>query len=99
MTTVECSGNTAAWKRIVVRYQQPFCWRAVWQLVNTLVPYAALWYLMYVCVAVSYWLVVPLSILAGGFMVRLFIIHHDCGTVHFSNHAGRMIFWGSSPAC
>jgi hypothetical protein len=32
-------------------------WRAVRQLVNTLVPYAALWYLMYVCVAVSYWLV------------------------------------------
>jgi omega-6 fatty acid desaturase (delta-12 desaturase) len=79
MTPGECPGDTAAWKKIVVRYQQPSWWRAVWQLVNTLVPYAALWYLMYVCAAVSYWLVVPLSILAGGFMVRLFIIHHDCG--------------------
>jgi omega-6 fatty acid desaturase (delta-12 desaturase) len=53
--------------------------RAVWQLVNTLVPYVAVWYLMYLCVAISYWLVVPLSVLAGGFVVRLFIIHHDCG--------------------
>ena len=27
----------------------------------------------------SYWLVVPLAILAGGFLVRVFIIFHDCG--------------------
>ncbi len=72
-------GGTAAWKQIVIRYQQPSWWRAVWQLVNTLIPYAALWVLMYFCTAVSHWLVVPLAILTGGFMVRLFIIHHDCG--------------------
>jgi len=79
MTAGKCPGDRAAWKKIVIRYQQPSRWRAVWQLVNTLVPYAALWYLMYVCVALSYWLVVPLSILAGGFVVRLFMILHDCG--------------------
>ena len=79
LTTGEGPVGTAAWKQVVARYQQPSWWRAVWQLVNTLVPYAALWYLMYVCAAVSYWLVVPLAILAGGLMVRLFIIHHDCG--------------------
>ncbi len=78
-TTGEGPIGTAAWKQVVLRYQQPSRRRAVWQLVNTLVPYAALWYLMYVCAAVSYWLVVPLAILAGGLMVRLFIIHHDCG--------------------
>src|SRR5260370_1377443 len=68
-----------AWKEIVARYQKPSVGRGVWQIVNTLVPYAALWYLMYACLGVSYWLVVPLAILAGGFMVRVFIIHHDCG--------------------
>ncbi len=68
-----------AWKEIVARYQKPSVGRGVWQVVNTLVPYAALWYLMYVSLAVSYWLVVPLAILAGAFMVRVFIIHHDCG--------------------
>ena len=71
--------DNAAWKEIVARYQKPSVGRGVWQIVNTLVPYAALWYLMYLSLSVSYWLVVPLAVFAAGFMVRLFIIHHDCG--------------------
>jgi omega-6 fatty acid desaturase (delta-12 desaturase) len=51
----------------------------VWQIVNTLGPYAALWYLMYLSMSVSWWLVVPLAMLAGAFLVRVFIIFHDCG--------------------
>jgi len=71
--------SVLAWKEIVARYQEPSVGRGVWQIVNTLVPYAALWYLMYLSLEVSFWLVVPLAILAGGFMIRTFIIHHDCG--------------------
>src|SRR5437660_12842078 len=71
--------DNAAWKEIVARYQKPSVGRGVWQIVNTLVPYAALWYLMYLSLSVAYWQVVPLAVLAAGFMVRLFIIHHDCG--------------------
>ncbi|MEO8353687.1 MAG: fatty acid desaturase, partial [Chthoniobacteraceae bacterium] len=94
LTTGEVPVGAAAWKQVVARYQQPSRWRAVWQLVNTLVPYAALWYLMYVFVAVSYWLVVPLAILAGGFMVRLFIIHHDCGHGSFFKSRRANDIWG-----
>jgi omega-6 fatty acid desaturase (delta-12 desaturase) len=71
--------DTSKWKEIVARYQKSSVRRAVWQIVNTLVPYAALWYLMYLSLAVSYWLVVPLAVLAGAFVVRVFIISHDCG--------------------
>src|SRR3546814_14977085 len=53
--------------------------RAVWQLINALVPYAAVWTLMYFCVSVSWWLAIPLVMLAGGLLVRIFIIFHDCG--------------------
>ena len=60
-------------------YQMPSVWRSVWQIGNTLIPYAALWYLMYQSLAVSYWLTLPLAILAAGFQVRIFIIFHDCG--------------------
>jgi omega-6 fatty acid desaturase (delta-12 desaturase) len=67
------------WKDVVAKYQKPAPWRAIWQVVNTLVPYAALWVLMYFAVAVSWWLAVPLAILAGAFVVRIFIISHDCG--------------------
>jgi omega-6 fatty acid desaturase (delta-12 desaturase) len=66
-----------AWKEIVVKYQKPSTWRALWQIVNTLVPYALLWYLMYRSVTVPW--SIALAILAGGFLVRIFIIHHDCG--------------------
>ncbi len=64
---------------MVARYQKPSVRRGVWQIVNTLVPYTTLWFFMYVSLAVSYWLVVPLAILAGAFLVRVFIIFHDCG--------------------
>jgi acyl-lipid omega-6 desaturase (Delta-12 desaturase) len=49
------------------------------QLANTLVPYIALWYLMYRSLAVSYWLTLGLVVIAALFMVRLFIFFHDCG--------------------
>src|SRR5882724_4851876 len=71
--------NPAVWKEIVAKYQQPSTARAVWQIVNTLVPYAFLWYLMYRSLTISWWLILPLAILAGAFLVRIFIIFHDCG--------------------
>jgi acyl-lipid omega-6 desaturase (Delta-12 desaturase) len=71
--------DVAAWKEIVARYQRPSTGRALWQTVNTLGPYTLLWYLMYLSLPVSWWLAVPLVILAAAFHVRTFIIHHDCG--------------------
>ncbi len=71
--------DTAAWKAIVLKYQEPSLPRAIWQLVNTLGPYAGLWYLMYLSLSWSYWITLPLAMLAGLFVVRIFIIFHDCG--------------------
>jgi omega-6 fatty acid desaturase (delta-12 desaturase) len=71
--------DAPAWKGIVAKYQKPSTGRALWQVANTLGPYLLLWYLMYRSLAVSWWITVPLAILAGAFLVRLFIIHHDCG--------------------
>jgi len=67
------------WKKLVAPYERPSRGRAVWQIINTLVPYVALWYLMYLALAVSWWLTLPLVILAGAFLIRVFIISHDCG--------------------
>ena len=63
----------------MAKYQKSEVWPGVWQLVNTLVPYAALWCLMYLSLQVSVWLALPLALLAAGFLVRVFIIFHDCG--------------------
>ena len=79
---------------MVARYEEPSRPRAIWQLVNTLVPYVALWYAMYRSLAVSYWLTLPLAILAGGFMVRVFIIFHDCGHGSFFRSRKANNAWG-----
>lgn len=71
--------SISGWKEIVARYQKPSVGRAVWQMVNTIVPYVGLWVAMYFTLKVSWWLTIPLAILAGGFLVRMFIIFHDCG--------------------
>lgn len=94
LTTGEGPVSTKAWKKVVARYQQPSQRRAAWQLINTLVPFVTIWYLMYICLPVSYWLVLPLAILAGGFMVRLFIIHHDCGHGSFFKSRRANDIWG-----
>jgi len=68
------------WRKIIKKYQ-PEAWRSIWQIVNTLVPYIGLFALMLwlLNVGVSYWFVLPIAIPAAGFMVRTFIIFHDCG--------------------
>ncbi len=67
------------WQEMVDPYQTS-CWKSsVWQLVNTLVPYFALWFLMFHSLKISYWLTLGLAVVAGGFLVRVFIIFHDCG--------------------
>ena len=73
------SGPNTDWKESVAKYQHPSAIRASWQIVSTLVPYAALWWLMYISLAVSWWLAIPLAMLAGAFLIRVFIIFHDCG--------------------
>ena len=73
------AGSHEGWQQIVAKYREPSAWRALWQLTNTLLPYALLWYLMPLCLAISYWLLLPVAALAAGFLVRIFIIFHDCG--------------------
>lgn len=77
--TEATSPKISEWKEIVSRFQEPSTGRATWQIVNTLVPYALLWYAMYRAVAVSWWLALPLALVAGLLLVRVFIIFHDCG--------------------
>jgi omega-6 fatty acid desaturase (delta-12 desaturase) len=79
LNDVERHRTIQVWKAIVARYQQPSLRRSIFQIVNSFVPYVALWYIMERTFEVSPWLVLPLSILAAGFLARIFIIHHDCG--------------------
>ena len=68
----------SSWRQAVASFQHADVRRSVWQLVNTLIPFFALWGLMVLSLRVSYWLTLALSIPTAGFMVRAFIIFHDC---------------------
>src|SRR5437868_14388860 len=83
-----------AWKAIVAKYQKPSVPRGVWQILNTVIPYVALWYVIYLTLGIAWWLAVPLIVLAGGFLVRLFIIHHDCGHGSFFKSRRANDVWG-----
>jgi omega-6 fatty acid desaturase (delta-12 desaturase) len=81
MLSVDQAGTStraSEWKAIVAQFQRPSRAKATWQLLNSLGPYAALWYAMYRSLAVSPWITLPLAVLAAGFLVRIFIIFHDC---------------------
>lgn len=45
----------------------------------TIVPFVALWVTMWAALDSGYWFALLLTIPAAGFLVRLFIIQHDCG--------------------
>lgn len=66
------------WQAVVSRYAYPETWRSVWQVLNSLIPFIVTWYLMYRSLEIGYWLTLLLAVPAAGFMVRLFIIFHDC---------------------
>lgn len=78
-TAGSAQADETAWRQIVLQYQKPSRWRALWQIADTIVPYGTIWYFMYLSLSVSWWLVLPLALLAGMFLVRVFIIFHDCG--------------------
>jgi omega-6 fatty acid desaturase (delta-12 desaturase) len=67
------------WQPIVARYAKPELNRSLWQVANTLVPYFVLWGLMIWSIRYSYWITLGLSVFAAGFLMRTFIIFHDCG--------------------
>ncbi|GIN92538.1 fatty acid desaturase [Siminovitchia terrae] len=48
------------------------------QLLNTIPPFLVLWFLAYQSLSVSIWLTLGLAVVAAGFVVRIFIIFHDC---------------------
>jgi acyl-lipid omega-6 desaturase (Delta-12 desaturase) len=48
------------------------------QMINTLVPFFVLWFLAYKSLSISYIVTFIISVFAAGFLVRTFIIFHDC---------------------
>lgn len=68
-----------AWTAVLARYRQPSTVRSVIEIAITAVPFAGLWALSALAAVYGYWWGLLLTIPAAGFLVRLFILQHDCG--------------------
>ena len=79
--------SARAWVLKLARYREPSTWRSVYELAVTLVPFVFLWVLAWAAREVSAWLSLGIAVLNGGFLVRIFVIQHDCG--HQSYFANR----------
>jgi omega-6 fatty acid desaturase (delta-12 desaturase) len=83
MTTASPAKEKPVWTKIVAAYNHPENRLSRIQIANSFLPYFALMVLAYATVHTSWLIAAPLSILAGMFMVRIFIIQHDCGHQSF----------------
>lgn len=68
-----------AWLKILSKYRQPNPTRSIFELVVTLVPFVVFWVLSWLAVHYSVWWGLICIIPAGAFLLRLFMIQHDCG--------------------
>jgi omega-6 fatty acid desaturase (delta-12 desaturase) len=71
--------KVAFWNKTLAPYFGGDTRRSVTQLVVSAVPFVGFWVLAYWSLALSYWLTLLFSMAATGFLMRLFMIQHDCG--------------------
>jgi len=63
----------------IAEFQHPILRRSLGQLTTSFGGFLATCAAMYLCLTISLLITLPLSVLAAGFLVRIFIIQHDCG--------------------
>ncbi|MFT5181448.1 MAG: omega-6 fatty acid desaturase (delta-12 desaturase) [Alphaproteobacteria bacterium] len=63
----------------LARYRHPNHLRSVIELAITGIPFVALWVAAWWALSISFWLTLAISVPAGAFLMRLFLIKHDCG--------------------
>ncbi len=83
------------WYHEISRFAKPNLRKAIWQLLNTFIPYSALWVLMIYTIqkGYSYWITLGLAVVAASLLIRIFIFFHDCchGSFFASRRANRIL--------
>ena len=78
--TPPATSESRHWTQILNRYREPSHARSIAELVITALPLAALWLASWFAFSWGYWWAsLLIAIPAAGFLVRLFMIQHDCG--------------------
>jgi acyl-lipid omega-6 desaturase (Delta-12 desaturase) len=77
-TMVKPSTERPFWREALDPYSQPHLGRSLLGIATSVVPYLALSVGMYFALDISYLLALAIAIPASGFLVRTFILFHDC---------------------
>lgn len=72
-------GEKPLWVKMVAKYQAPDTRAALWQVATSFLPFLGFQALTVFALKISIWLALPLGVVAAGFLMRVFIILHDCG--------------------
>ena len=72
------SEEGASWHESVDLYARSDLGRSLLTLATSVVPFIGLWALMYLALQVSYALVLVLAVPTAGFLLRTYILFHDC---------------------
>jgi acyl-lipid omega-6 desaturase (Delta-12 desaturase) len=87
--------EAAALAQLLQPFATPDVRKAVVQLVNSVLPYIALWILMAAMLlyGLPYWTIIPVALFAAGFLIRIFILFHDCchGSLFASRRANKIV--------
>lgn len=73
------NSDARAIARDLLQYRQPDTLRAIVEIAVTILPLVALWAIVWSLVDINYLLALLVSVPAAGFLVRIFMIQHDCG--------------------
>ena len=82
----EKGSDARAWTRVLASYRQPSDGRSIIEIGITAVPLILMWLLIWATLDLGYWLTMLLAVPAAGFLVRLFMIQHDCSHGAFFSH-------------
>ncbi len=96
--SVQAPTPSRVWAKTLAVYVEPSTTRSIIELGVTAAPFVASWVLAWISLRyVGYWLSLPFVVASAGFLVRLFMIQHDCGHGSFFRHrvmndwSGRLI--------
>lgn len=82
------------WTSIVRKYMKPDAKKSYIQIINSIIPYLLCWVAAYFAYDYSLWLCLPIVLISQAFLLRIFIIMHDCGHGSFFKSKRQNDFWG-----
>ena len=74
------------WSKVLAHYREPSHGRSLFELAMTAGAFALLWFFVWAALRFGYWLSLLIAVPAAGFLVRLFMIQHDCAHGAFFRH-------------